>query len=607
MIERSVKNESIFLKQNSEYNSLAENVIIDYFDKILISYIDPTSENNKGCGFCLLERFINTRKDRSFVKNPNLNDNYKMDSPFENLAYLLIENLKRDKKLVDKYKRRKYYVIDKNNYSISSGYFNPIPGCEVCGCLPDDSRELILQIGEEIIENIYSKNKIPYRATDKKNIFDKLEKLVLNKDVGIVTTLMDSLDGPFPTSVAILPVENGKDESGVGRTDDIADSRAVALFEAIERYAGFMPRGKNTKIIDSYNNLKNNFYDEVIDIKKIILHEDSLSNDSEYKNDFFRFNYNLEYHWVYGYDLSRKRPILLPETLAYYGMRLKDKSYVKENFVYEISNGCAVGSSLIESSYYGLMEVIERDAFLTSWYMNRKIKKIILDEDFMSSNHIVKKEIVRFCEFYKEFCVDIYDITSDTKVPVILVTVTRKNVSKTKLNFMCAAAADVDIFIAIEKALHEVSSIFLGFEEKFEKDYNEIIEKGENLTKVVDMLDHSLVYGYYKNLDKIVFEKQVFEKYYISDLASDYKKSLNNAYEEILDNLRKIKKDVIVVDQTTEEMKKIGLFCTKTFALGLLPMTFDSKNIRISEERVKDIEYHDNKKLRLRYIPHPFP
>ncbi|VTS29940.1 YcaO-like family protein [Streptococcus pseudoporcinus] len=607
MIERNVKNESIFLKQDSEYNSLAENVIIDYFDKILISYIDPTSENNKGCGFCLLERFINTRKDRSFVKNPNLNDNYKMDSPFENLAYLLIENLKRDKKLVDKYKRRKYYVIDKNNYSISSGYFNPIPGCEVCGCLPDDSRELILQMGKEMIENIYSKNKIPYRATDKKNIFDKLEKLVLNKDVGIVTTLMDSLDGPFPTSVAILPVENGKDESGVGRTDDIADSRAVALFEAIERYAGFMPRGKNTKIIDSYNNLKNNFDDEVIDIKKIILHEDSLSNDSEYKNDFFRFNYKLEHHWVYGYDLSRKRPILLPETLAYYGMRLKDKSYVKESFVYEISNGCAVGSSLIESSYYGLMEVIERDAFLTSWYMNRKIKKIILDEDFMSSNHIVKKEIVKFCEFYKEFYIDIYDITSDTKVPVILVTVTRKNVNKTKLNFMCAAAADVDIFIAIEKALHEVSSIFLGFEEKFEKDYNEIIEKGENLTKVVDMLDHSLIYGYYKNLDKIVFEKQVFEKYYISDLVSDYKKSLNNAYEEILDNLRKIKKDVIVVDQTTEEMKKIGLFCTKTFALGLLPMTFDSKNVRISDERVKDIEYHDNKKLRLRYIPHPFP
>ena len=32
------------------------------------------------------------------------------------------------------------------------------------------------------------------------------------------------------------------------------------------------------------------------------------------------------------------------------------------------SNGCASGGCLVEAIYFGLMEVVERDAFLLAWY-----------------------------------------------------------------------------------------------------------------------------------------------------------------------------------------------------------------------------------------------
>ena len=34
----------------------------------------------------------------------------------------------------------------------------------------------------------------------------------------------------------------------------------------------------------------------------------------------------------------------------------------------ESSNGCASGGSPEEAVYFGLMEVVERDAFLLAWY-----------------------------------------------------------------------------------------------------------------------------------------------------------------------------------------------------------------------------------------------
>lgn len=582
----------------------SNSIIIDCFNKILISY--ATDVNTKGCINCLLQRFLLTRKDRLFIKHTNLNKNYKNSNLFQKLINSLLNSLKSSDDLIDEFGRRKFYIFDKNSLSIISDYFNPVPDCKCCSSLPKDTEELICISGKKLFSNVNSNQITPFRKTSKDTLCNRLENLILSKNVGIVSILMDSLNGPFPIAVAILPLENGKDEPGSGRTNKIEDSRAVALLEAIERYAGFRPRGKKTNIYDSYENLKKD-NQELIDIDKIILHENSLSCDSEYKNDKYKFYKNKKYHWIYGFNLSQNKAMLLPETLGYYGLTFKDKSYENEIFVYEISNGCSVGSSLLEASYYGLLEVIERDAFLTAWYTSRSIKKIILDDIFISSNHKLKDEISIFGNFYSEFKLEIYDITSDINIPTVLMTITRKNIDKNKFNFMCSAAADIDIYTAIEKALHEISGIFMGFQEKFEKDYKIIEEKSKNLILIDDMLDHSLVYGFYKNLDKIIFENQVTETCGISEYKKSEEKSLNKCYKKLLNQLAKINKDIIIIDQTTEEMKKIDIHCSKTIVPGLLPMTFGAKNIRISNERITELEKCEGKKLKVRFIPHPFP
>jgi thiazole/oxazole-forming peptide maturase SagD family component len=70
--------------------------------------------------------------------------------------------------------------------------------------------------------------------------------------------------------------------------------------------------------------------------------------------------------WTWGYSFARQAPILVPQACASYGALHRTPQ--ERPFVYEISNGCALGGCLEEAILYGILEVAERDAFLMTWY-----------------------------------------------------------------------------------------------------------------------------------------------------------------------------------------------------------------------------------------------
>lgn len=91
---------------------------------------------------------------------------------------------------------------------------------------------------------------------------------------------------------------------------------------------------------------------------------------------FQAFDSDVAINWVWGYSLTQQRSILVPERLAYYSLGFHD------GFVYETSNGCALGSSLVEAIFHGILEIVERDAFLLTWYAQLPLPAI----DLTSSN-----------------------------------------------------------------------------------------------------------------------------------------------------------------------------------------------------------------------------
>ena len=578
-------------------------IVINCFDKILVSYSDGVVSTC--CEECIKKRFINTRKDRVNIRMACKSG---CDRIFDTTVNALVSLLEEDDELIDVFGRRKVFIVDKNNLSISWEYVTPLPDCEVCGTIPDDRIELSDKTGKSVYDTINSEVHIPFRSEKSTEIAKRIETIALSKNFGFITTLLDNFDGPFPIAVAMLPLRDGRDEPGTGRTSSIEKSRAVALLEAIERYGGFVPRSKKTVIFKSYNELKYNG-EETINFDKMILNQDSISNIGIYKNKKFYFYHDMPYHWVYGYDLTDNKSLLIPEAIAYYGIKIKGEEYRKEILTYEISNGCSVGANLTEAVYNGMLEVIERDAFLSCWYTDRSICRLILDDEFMSKESSLKAEQNVFKQFYNEYDIEIYEISCETHIPVILMTVQRREVHKEKMNFMCAAAADEDIGKAIRKAMHEISSIFIGLQERFESDYEQIAIKAEDMTLVENMDDHSLVWGYYKNLEKIHFNVQATETISVSEWKNQHKtyECLNKSFGKVIEELRNKGKNVIFVDQTTQEMRSIDMACAKVMIPGLLPMTFGIANVRISEDRIKEIEETEKRTVEVRFTPHPFP
>ena len=155
-----------------------------------------------------------------------------------------------------------------------------------------------------------------------------------------------------------------EEEGEGGRTNNYHISELTAILEGLERYCGLEPRGKRTMIYDSYNNLKNDALNPILV---------GVHSDEQYKQPNFpfqKFDPDRPIKWVWGYSLLQDRAILVPEILAYYSLGCGD------GFVYETSNGCALGGSLEEAIFYGIMEVIERDSFLLTWYSKMALPRL---------------------------------------------------------------------------------------------------------------------------------------------------------------------------------------------------------------------------------------
>nr|WP_172686359.1 YcaO-like family protein [Macrococcus caseolyticus]AIU53945.1 TclJ [Macrococcus caseolyticus] len=534
--------------------------------------------------------FLNSIKERILL---NTNDIiYKKNIPERNISFLsriensignFICNQISEYDYIIYIYNHKTNKIKKVNYFISPHYYKK---------LPNDTTNCFNIIINEL-KNSKSHN---FRSRNIDSIYNQLDKYFLDKNLGICNMLLDNYDGPFPISVAMLPLDNGKEEPGVGRTRKIQRSRAVALLEAYERYSGLEPRGKKT--INHTEDLKS----KKVNMNSLILHNNPFLISHGIKNSNFTYNDLLdnEISWVKCLNLNTFQTLLIPEQYAYYGINISNHKEKAINIAYEISNGCSVGNNYLEVVYYGLMEVIERDSFLCSWYFNTPKDKISLKNASTS----IKNLIQQFTSYYNDYKLELFYLYNEFNIPVVLATVTLKESSTKKMNFMCAAAADINIEDAIEKSIHEIGGILFGLNKKFIDRYHELEAIRKNNLDVKTMEDHTLVYGLPEHRTYIQ-QKMNYENIY------DYDKELTPKifYKEVQKLIKKISttKDILLVDQTPLISKKIDLKVGKIIVPGLLPMTFGKYNIRVSENRYHELCHFYSKDLIIDLNPHPFP
>ena len=149
-----------------------------------------------------------------------------------------------------------------------------------------------------------------------------------------------------------------------------------------------------------------------IDPRGFTLHTPAQSREAGY--EYLAYSDTLEFNWVWAFSVRRRAPVLIPEQLAYY--RLHDTPLGPQNrFVYESSNGCAVGGCLEEAILYGLLEVLERDAYLVNWYGRYLPVEISLQD---VADETIRLSLARASA--QGLIVRVFDIGAEMQLPIVL-------------------------------------------------------------------------------------------------------------------------------------------------------------------------------------------
>ncbi|MFL6555187.1 MAG: TOMM precursor leader peptide-binding protein, partial [Bacillus sp. (in: firmicutes)] len=351
--------------------------------------------------------------------------------------------------------------------------FLPVPLCSVCSHLPDDSEDaagISLQPSPKISPD-------SYRSRSLDDLNKVLAKDYLDHRTGLLNGKMVNLVPPFADVSVNLPLFEG-DEGTAGRTNSYEISELTAILEGLERYCGLEPRGKRTVVFDSFRNLKNKALNPI----KVGVH--AKEQYAQHGFPFQPFNPNRPINWVWGYSFLEERSILVPELLAYYSLGSR-----QHGFVYETSNGCALGGSLEEAIFYGIMEVVERDSFLMTWYAQLNLPRL----DPSSADDQELQLMIERMRSVAGYDLYLYNSTMEHGIPSICAIA--KNRKQKGVNLICAAGAHLDPVRAVKSAVHELAGMMLTLDEKLESNLEEYSRMLQDSSLVQQMDDHGMLYG----------------------------------------------------------------------------------------------------------------
>lgn len=485
--------------------------------------------------------------------------------------------------------------------------FLPHPLCPECSPLPEDAPEL----AEVQLVPRLKKSPRSYRLPNPLLTRENLRNTFYDWRTGLVHHLFRDLHSKFlPITGAELPLF-GEDmtEIGFGRTVTFHDSEMTAMLESLERYAGMHPRGRKTSVYGSYNQWK----EQAVNPRDIGIHEEEQYGEPGYAYE--RYHDDLEFDWVWTYSWRHKKPVLMPEQLYFYRLIHREGERAKTRFVYETSNGCAMGGSLEEAIYYALMEVIERDAFLVSWYNQLPLVELDL-EDVEDRNILMVKDRVEAMGYR----LHLFDMTMDSGIPSVWATVINTyQGDDVKVKTYTAAGAHSDPEKAIMGALVEVVTSVPIYEETMPALRDRATEMVKDGSKVQTMHDHVLLYSHPETESRFDFlftdqhqkkgVREVYANWYEQTPPDDLTVELEALMNRLLENGA----DILILDQTTPELEAVGIKAVKVVVQGMLTMSFGHQYRRIVMDRVQQapvrMGYRTEpiRKDQLKMDPHPFP
>jgi ribosomal protein S12 methylthiotransferase accessory factor len=428
--------------------------------------------------------------------------------------------------------------------------FLPVPACPHCGSSAAGPPVTISFTPRPMTEPARLRlRSVPELHTVRAAAVDPRYGII--RRVDILTAL------PGKPAVAVPAGRRARELAGVGREADAEAARTAAVLEALERLAG-MPGGRRPAACGRHAELPA----QALDPRSVAQHRpDAFGRPGSALRPYTPAT---SLSWTQGYSFARG-PLLVPEQLGYHLLPERSRA---ELCWQETSNGCALGSCLEEAILHGLLEVIERDAFLGCWYSRSRPRRLVTAAGPL--RHALG--LLR-CHGYT--C-DLFDITWDIRVPVVWALARAAGDRAAEAWSISGICAHPDPFRAIAGALREIRSQ-VGLRDFAARPRAELTAMLADPALVRTPADHRHVHAIPAAARRFGFVRgapAVTVGAAYSRCGGLIKPDLTASLRALVARVAECGLDVIAVDQTTAEQRQLGLRTAKVIVPGTIPMTF---------------------------------
>lgn len=499
--------------------------------------------------------------------------------------------------------QRRVTVLHHGDLRVERHTFLPDPLCPACAgpCAGEEATTRIDLVPRP------KRDVDTHRSRPAVHALERLRDLYVDDHCGLVHEVRRATQGGLAVAGVRMQLRrHGWTEPGFGRSRCYDESEATAVLEALERYGGVEPGEPRATVRGSWRSLS----PRAVDPRSLGLHpEDTYAAPgSRYR----RFEEDAPTDWVWAHSFAQDRPVLVPRSNAFYYVA---HDTPERPFTYEVSNGCALGSCLEEAVLHGLLEAVERDAFLLTWHASLPAPRLDLGTAADPDVAVQARRLLLDTGYE----VRLHDITVENGVPAVWASAVdvRAGRGADRPARVCAAGAHTTLEKAARSALSELGPFLRDFVGRWPEHASRAEAMVDDPSLVRTMEDHSVLYGSPRTQRRFAFLDGAPTATFQEAPGAQRPVRHLDLRDDVLDLVdRHLQRgqDVVVVDQTTPEHHAGDLRCVKVLVTGSLTMTFGHHLRRLDGVdrllTVPAVLGHRDGPLTaadVRLDPHPFP
>lgn len=381
---------------------------------------------------------------------------------------------------------------------------------------------------------------------------------------------------------------------GSGTALAAGEARAAALCEAVER-ASVLPWPSSTDLLHAS---ARELGPRALDDRRFdVFHPHTrAARGFPYR----RATVHDRLEWLWGWSLSRGEPRLIPAHRVFLGASPHAQGPGLPDA--PIVSGFACAASFAEAARRGLLEVLERDAFMLAWAHRLPLAR--LDGDSLGE---ARPHLEAFAAETSEdagFEARCFELRLEHGLPFVLAMFRSQRPGDAAAGV--ASAANPHRGAAARRALCELAMVYRTLREALARHRGPLPDPRRPET-VVEMHQHALLYARPDMLPTL-------EPWWTSvPVDTGAPEDVDAGLEALVERLAAFDLEVLVVDLTRPEIRELGLRVVKVLVPGTYPMNFDSRWPQFGGRRMVEAPVKAGLLERptpfeaLNRIPHPFP